>query len=939
MVIMVKCELCPSVLVEGKMCLTCGRSYCLQQNLTTCPFKCRGKLAHFRVREEKLGDVSVEWLLLNGLKVGLVDFEETPSSLPAVLNSLSEGISEKYSLLVFPNRKSACKIINYLRRKSALEEIEYDESFDKSKYTLMEDFETKREYILLNLEATITSQMKFLMTFLSSAFSKINLYREAKNNEMSDALCMSIFNYEKKLGLPFVLVDEELEERIKHSSNNLAGVYGEYEAIVEMMGLFPQETSDFLWQKIKQLYNKSNIDSLTRLDSLLDFVGTQIQIASLVAASMEDDYLKTWVDERFRKMNDEFQSRTSSFPDLSLCANIIIKGLSDKRSYESFEAYAKNVAMVISKSFEVLIPKTLRVAEIDKLYEISLKYESMIEMGLPPVAPKLGTFDEFNIFLLQLFERKTLLPEFRIIIGQILQGNLCFKIWHQNDYVSYLHGLNVTRTVVQLIIDNLPEIKRRFGKEDTHSTLGYHDACLALLMYAQFASTVNDEVTERLLIEESERIANKYDTPSVKIIHDWREFTKLQDYNKLLELLNSYARIDLIEHSYLEPEVKTIMLLAKAVFKKKDFKKDLELAENEALNIAGPSTPKKIASSYFEKSIQNSLIFCHMIHIFDNILTACQDEELNAEFALRTAFLNAEAMRVYLSAKDPLCNFVYKTEVVWFLFIEDNPRILQACAKLIKSNHDVPMNTHFCERVKEWLTESPKVKTRRFLIVDDSQTNESDPWERMLTKIISERKRKDFEKSISSSQAFVFVEGPIDVAVLEEFTKKLLPRKQILFMPVEGFSTMSNYYQTNIVKKIEVPIYMLLDGDVMNDPKKKKVFDKLIQKIDLPKESIFNLSQNSIENYLLFPYAIKKAFSQNLLSEEEIADFMKKNSNKRDKKQVLINLSGKMQTGSYGPEKAGAIATKINVTDISPDIGNILAKMIMGGNEEGVTNE
>jgi hypothetical protein len=858
------------------MCLTCGKTYCKNENVSICPFGCQGELSEFKVSEEKLGGYKIEWLTIAGSRIGLMDFDEVPSLLPAVIKSLNVEIPRKYSLLLFPNRESACKIINYLRKKSGLEDIGYDKSFDKSRYTLMEDFETNKQYILLNLEATNPQHMKFLITFLATAFAKIDVYRKTKHKKMTEAICKGVFDYQRRLGIPFVLLDKELEERMKYLSNSLPGFYSEYEASIGMAKSFPQEIPDFLRQKMDLLNAALNPDYIGWLYAFFDFVGAQIQIASILAASVEETHLNSYISQHFNDLADENKRSLTGFQDLSKCADIIVKDLSQKMIYSSYEIYEEKVSHTFVKAFEVIVPRTLRTSEIDKLFEVSQTYEDMIERNLPPIAPHLGTFAEFNTFLLRMFQRDTLFPEMRIIVGQILQGNLVFKIWKQNDYVAYVQGLSLTKNLANLIVEKLPEIKKRFGKHASHSTLGYHDACLALLTFAQFASIMNDDENAKQLIEEAKRIADRYNASSVKIVHNWSDFTKTHDYSKLLESYRSYSATDIAEHSYLEPQAKTIMNVAKAIFEIKNFDYNLEAAEKSALGIATPHPPRNMSFSYFEKSVLDSLVFCHLVRVFKGLMSACIVQGPNAGLPLKEAFLNAEAMSTYISTKDPLFSFVYKTEAVFFLFSEDIEKTRRVGSKLLEIAHDAPLLVHFVDRIEEWLKESAKLKSKRFLAVQKIETNEYDPWERMLSKLIAERKNEDLEKSIASAKAFVFVEGKCDVAVLEQFTTKLFPGQLIFFMEIEGYSNMSNYAQAKIAMRLSVPVYMMFDGDLLKDNKKKRAVEELIKKVGLPQNRIFYLEENSIENYLLIPHAIKSAFPQSVMSEEDIAVFIKK---------------------------------------------------------------
>jgi hypothetical protein len=84
------------------------------------------------------------------------------------------------------------------------------------------------------------------------------------------------------LGLPFVLVDEELKERTEHFTNMLPGVYAEYEAITEMAKTFPQEIPDFLQQKMDLLSAKVNAENIGWLYTIFEFIGSAHKCSLIV---------------------------------------------------------------------------------------------------------------------------------------------------------------------------------------------------------------------------------------------------------------------------------------------------------------------------------------------------------------------------------------------------------------------------------------------------------------------------------------------------------------------------------------------------------------------------------------------------------------------------------------------------------------------------------
>lgn len=98
----------------------------------------------------------------------------------------------------------------------------------------------------------------------------------------------------------------------------------------------------------------------------------------------------------------------------------------------------------------------------------------------------------------------------------------------------------------------------------------------------------------------------------------------------------------------------------------------------------------------------------------------------------------------------------------------------------------------------------------------------------------------------------------------------------------------------------------------------------LKQKINLPEENVTTLNRNSIEDYILVPHAIKRAFPTIPLSEIEIQKFFEENKTKRNKKNVLDALFKRAGLGKYNAEKAAAIASAMTVSEIDPEIKSLL---------------
>jgi hypothetical protein len=78
----------------------------------------------------------------------------------------------------------------------------------------------------------------------------------------------------------------------------------------------------------------------------------------------------------------------------------------------------------------------------------------------------------------------------------------------------------------------------------------------------------------------------------------------------------------------------------------------------------------------------------------------------------------------------------------------------------------------------------------------------------------------------------------------------------MFFLNIEGFSNFSYYTEGKIVKKLRIPLYLILDGDVTSITKGRIL--EQIKKLSLPSSQVYTLKKNSIENYLMNPNVITR---------------------------------------------------------------------------------
>jgi hypothetical protein len=90
-------------------------------------------------------------------------------------------------------------------------------------------------------------------------------------------------------------------------------------------------------------------------------------------------------------------------------------------------------------------------------------------------------------------------------------------------------------------------------------------------------------------------------------------------------------------------------------------------------------------------------------------------------------------------------------------------------------------------------------------------------------------------------------------------------------------------------------------------------------------KNILILSKNSIEDYLLNATAIKKAFPNLLMTNEQISEFLEQNNTRRNKKSVLDSLLQRSGTGKYDEYSARRIAMHFDTSQIDDEISRFFS--------------
>lgn len=325
-----------------------------------------------------------------------------------------------------------------------------------------------------------------------------------------------------------------------------------------------------------------------------------------------------------------------------------------------------------------------------------------------------------------------------------------------------------------------------------------------------------------------------------------------------------------------------------------------------------------------DQALRNTNALYFLISLFQCISNAYNKDIKN----IKKAITIANVLSMIISNSDPMNLFILKTEILYNLFKGNLKAVKESCQKMRQKLKYYSSNSQlleqFINKVERWCDESEKRKGRKFtlfseLIID----NKDDPWEYVFIKIIATEMIKDYEKHIVNSEAILLVEGDTELSVLSEFAKKILGSdNKISLIDMEGFANMVYYAEAKIIRNfLKIPLFVIFDGDVSRRKNKEKIEKQLRnKKVNLPKSHIIFLKKNSIEDYLLVPAAIKRAFPSAFKTVDEIESFLQKNMNKRNKKTVLDSLFKQANLGKFDKEKAALIASKMNKDEIDKEI-------------------
>lgn len=918
---MLVCSSCPDEFKKGHVCIKCSKLFCFKHEITSCPF-CGGSLEKLSVDTEKKDKVTVQWLIFKDLRnLGIVQLDRLPSYTINVLRKIVEG-SKSLKIILFPSKADSVEYEKTILEKYSLTRPDRVIS-ERSRYTILFAEQGAPLYLLLNEKAIEKSTIDFLIGLFSRFFAKIEDQKdflERHYDKLTETFAKALFAYTEKMAIPFVYADEMLREFVHFMVRNIQLNYLECSVLRDLAneGASINELADYLEYKIRTNLKILDYEMRFQLIEVYQTLDSMLLIATLMSSISNHEPLSQYITNAFKKDFEEFRLRYSELPDLLRAIDLIFANKA-RITFSSYDEYIKGITELIRNAFGEIEARYVSLGESLALLKLSEFYLDGLENGRVVFAPRIGSINNYIELLERIFHKKGIYPEVRIMAGMALEHTLFTWLLFDHDTSRFLQLVDCTKQFCRLVEESLPEILKKNGTISgfTGSPLTYEDAALKLLSTSKIARSFGDLVTEKELLDIAEKMAAKYDLPSIKVDLWWGRFVESQDFTYLFKIHETVKRIDFEKFPYRKYTAFSIDLLIQALLYEQDVESKISKAQELVLDGSSEGDRRTV---YATQSVQTAQVLYYVFEIFKGLLMSTKSPE-----NLKKAYYASLVLEEILAKTDTINIIALKTKILYEL-VEGNFSIASKLCKELSCYPDpqgkVKLYMEFALRWIEICTNEPE---RRYVHQEKFHYDGNDIWMRSLVSFVRDSMEDDLSKSVSGSKAIVFVEGETDVLVLKEFARKLFPNTKISFIDVEGYTNYQYYMEAKITRELKIPCYLILDGDTTEEKKSNLI--KRFGKLSISKESICTLQKNSIEDYLITPRAIKNAFPNTSLSEQNIKKFLQKNKYKKNKKLVLQALFLKGGLEAYDKNSAERIARKIEKHEIETELVQLITKI------------
>jgi hypothetical protein len=916
---MLKCSRCPDTLiVTGFICDKCSRVFCSKHSQISCPF-CNDPLTKFDLENEEHKDFVLQWATFKeNKKMGIVNLDNLPRYISEISHRINS--SENLKVILFGSKEDSLLFEHELSIKNNVMVNENRKSSEKSRYTYLSFEKENANFLLLNTKAIEKGTAIFLTNYFSRLNSKFDECKTVieRDHRFSEVVAKSFFYYNNKMAIPFVVRDGIKEKIVSLLSRRVELQYVDYLAIRDLQTEeFLSDLVDFLTYRIKLNLDMFDYDMRFVLSEIYGIIAAMFQIALTLEGLKQNRTLFDPLLVIFQREHEKFKVKYKELPDLLKIIELIFSNI-EEIDFSSYDKYILSCCTLFDRLIKELKPVYVSLSEGITLLEIKEFYLQQSGEGFYNERyPNVGSFDDYLNLLKKVFSKTGIYPEIRIMAGLALTDVLGTYAIIEKSRFRFQEFLDTAKSLNELVIISISEIKKKNGglPDVVGSPISYESGVSVILdasVLARAFGNINDEFELNMIADD---ISTKFNLLSIQFRILWWRFITTQNFNFLHKMQEIAQKANLDKF----PENALIILsLTQAVISKHEVESKLKKAEKEVFNV---STPLKSTQFEISQLIGNSEALFYIFEIFKSVLLFKTKPEL-----LNKVQIYCLALEKITPKTDPHIIFSLKTRLLQKLtlsqYAEAN-EILQ----VIKNNiYAKFQKKEFMRFVKKWINACKNKDRRTYLNKKDFLYLGEDIWLQALSYWIELQMEIGLDDNISSSTAIVFVEGQIDQEVFTSYSKKISPSNRISFFDIEGFSNYSYYTEGKIVKKLGVPLYLILDGDV-NTITKGKIIEQ-IQKLSLPSNHVYTLRKKTIEDYLLNSNILKRAFPNLPYSSYQIDKFLFKNKTKKNKKALLESLFKKVNM-KYDLRAARRIADSSYEVEIEEEIRELMKKLFL----------
>lgn len=924
-----KCAHCGVEVHQASLCTNCLGLYCESCSESGKCQLCGKTLTSCTLSTESIGRYKLRWISIAGsMRVGTVGFSVIPRALiDLTMASESKPKHLGYDIILFPTKKLSLGfaqiISNKFRQRYHLRMWKFS---GKSRYALLES-DDKRRFLLVNIDSTSNQSIGFLVQYIGILNEKTNIFASLDETTIYDTCLTILCNFNSKYSIPILPLNSIDYIFIRNITDNIKRNYLEYMAIREALKKADMAAAkEFLTHKIFIAFESMKWHDIDLFYEVSKLICQYAFALVVVSSTAESKVLNRSLRQELSTTRDNIEKKLVLHPDAievmtSLESSGLINNLSDE-----YKTYVNVICKALVQAFDRLSPRYVWLSGALGLSIIASQYKSQFGIKPEPYIEPFGLSNNFIQLCLKVFRRRNIYSEVSLMAGYTAFNLLVYKVERMQDGANLLQVCNLAEQFTNMMEREMKNIKNK----NPTTTLSFVLAAELLQMAYILASIEGKKDLAKPLKIKCKRLTEKESLYETKIAISWHEYLLSFNPDCIKEIWNSFQAMTTLKQKGIAPHYSVIGNIAGALMNENSAQAYLSNAEKDAIDIIEPTIMDRTSEDmpFILRSFQSFLadqmtseIMLLVVQTFRHLLQAANvdDNYIRIE-ELSAARLSSKAIsNITNNPRNPLNNV---TRIVDMLFnLTTNERDKKITVKTTQSCEDftfIKLEASISYYLS--LTDPP---IRKYILATELQLDANDIWGRIAQALMKEQAAKAIDNTLAGKNVIVFVEGNYDVAILEAITNRIVPNNKVGFVSTDGWTNMKYFAEAKLVKSLRIPTFCVFDGDTASS-KKMSIRKVVTENLRLPSNNLITLSRNSIEDYLLVPEAIKRAFPDAIYSLEEVSQYINKNKTKHNKKDVLDHLLRNYKIGKYDIDSAIRIALSFKTDEIKEELMSLI---------------